>query len=33
VKKGNKESEGVMKSLGGKISFQSSYIWIDSAKF
>lgn len=30
---GNKESEGVMKSLGGHVGWESSYIWIDSDKF
>ncbi len=32
VKVGNKESEGVMKSLGGKVGWESSYVWIDSEK-
>ena len=30
---GNKESEGVMKSLGGTVRWESSYLWIDSEKF
>ena len=30
---GNKESAGVMKSLGGKVSYVDSYIWVDSTKF
>ncbi|KAF2666437.1 hypothetical protein BT63DRAFT_428203 [Microthyrium microscopicum] len=30
---GNMESEGVMKSLGGKVCWESSYLWIDSDKF
>jgi GNAT superfamily N-acetyltransferase len=33
VKVGNKESEGVMKSLGGSVGWESNYIWIDSEKF
>jgi len=33
VKNGNKESEGVMKSLGGSVGWESSYIRIDSEKF
>jgi GNAT superfamily N-acetyltransferase len=33
VKVGNIQSEGVMKSLGGRIGWESSYIWIDSEKF
>jgi GNAT superfamily N-acetyltransferase len=33
VKVGNKESEGVMKSLGGSVGWESSYLWIDSEKF
>ena len=33
VKVGNKESEGVMKSLGGTVGWESTYIWIDSEKF
>jgi GNAT superfamily N-acetyltransferase len=33
VKVGNKESEGVMKSLGGSVGWESSYMWIDSEKF
>lgn len=30
---GNEGSEGVMKSLGGKVMWESSYIWIDSKQF
>jgi GNAT superfamily N-acetyltransferase len=30
---GNEGSEGVMKSLGGFVGWQSTYIWIDSEKF
>jgi len=33
VKVGNSESEGVMKSLGGKVAFTSSYTWINSERF
>jgi len=33
VKVGNKESEGVMRTLGGRVGWESSYIWIDSEKF
>lgn len=33
VHDGNKESEGVMKSLGGKVDWVTSYVWVDSAKF
>ncbi len=33
VKVGNKESEGVMKSLRGSVVWESSYMWIDSEKF
>ena len=33
VKVGNTASEGVMKSLGGSIGWESSYTWIDSEKF
>ena len=33
VKVGNRESEGVMKSVGGSVGWESSYIWIDSEKF
>ena len=33
VKVGNKESEGVMKSLGGRVCCESRYIWIDSERF
>ena len=33
VKAGNAASEGVMRSLGGEIGWESSYVWIDSAKF
>jgi len=33
VKDGNKASESVMKSLGGRIGWKSSYLWIDSSKF
>lgn len=30
VKEGNLGSEGVMRSLGGKRSWESSYFWVDS---
>lgn len=30
---GNAASEGVMLSLGGKIGWTTSYIWVDSEKF
>jgi hypothetical protein len=33
VKAGNQESEGVMKSVGGSLGWESLYIWIDSDKF
>ena len=33
VKAGNSASEGVMRSLAGEIGWESSYVWIDSAKF
>ncbi|KAE9374534.1 hypothetical protein N431DRAFT_437974 [Stipitochalara longipes BDJ] len=33
VKVGNTASEGVMKSLGGSIGWESSYTWIDSDRF
>jgi GNAT superfamily N-acetyltransferase len=33
VKAGNAESEGVMKSLGGKVGWVSSYTWVDSERF
>lgn len=33
VKAENRGSEGVMKSLGGRIGWESSYVWIDSEKF
>jgi GNAT superfamily N-acetyltransferase len=33
VKAGNEGSEKVMKSLGGKVSWGTSYIWVDSDKF
>lgn len=33
VKAGNAGSEGVMMSLGGKVGWVSSYIWVDSEKF
>ena len=33
VKVGNGESEGVMMSLGGKVGWVSSYVWVDSEKF
>ncbi|KAF5879315.1 putative gnat family protein [Botrytis fragariae] len=31
VKEGNKGSEGVMRALGGKRSWESSYLWVDCA--
>jgi GNAT superfamily N-acetyltransferase len=33
VKAGNAGSEGVMRSLGGKVGWVSSYTWVDSGKF
>jgi len=33
VHAGNKESAGVMKSLGGRVSHIDSYTWVDSSKF
>lgn len=30
---GNKESEGVMKSLGGEALWVNYYLWVDSSKF
>ena len=33
VKQGNGGSEGVMMSLGGKVGWVSSYVWVDSEKF
>lgn len=33
VHDGNRESEGVMKSLSGKVGWKSSYLWFDSDKF
>jgi hypothetical protein len=33
VRDGNRESEGVMKSLGGNVGWSSNYVWVDSAKF
>ena len=33
VKVGNVESEGVMRSIGGKVGWVSSYTWVDSEKF
>ncbi|PMD65102.1 uncharacterized protein K444DRAFT_520606, partial [Hyaloscypha bicolor E] len=33
VKVGNRESKGVMKSVGGSVGWESNYIWIDSDKF
>jgi GNAT superfamily N-acetyltransferase len=33
VHDGNRESEGVMKSLGGTTEWVTSYVWVDSARF
>lgn len=33
VHEGNRESEGVMRSLGGEVGWVTSYVWVDSAKF
>ncbi|KAH6684325.1 hypothetical protein B0J14DRAFT_9788 [Halenospora varia] len=33
VKVGNEASEGVMRSLGGKVGWTNSYLWVDTEKF